>query len=114
MSTPKQEFSLQRPYTLWKIASIAVVAGMTLVTLISFYFIYKLVFSTIDLESEVAGRLAEPHITSFDTNALTKAESALSIKATTSTIDPKNVRAIFVYVSTTPIQYGTSTQKTSF
>ncbi len=92
------------PYTAWRIASILVVLAMTLVTVICFYFTYRLAFGIIDDQSIIAQLQAEPNITPLDTVGAAKASAALTIKEQPP-LYPPLVRNIFVYTSSSPSSY---------
>ncbi len=93
------------PYTAWRIGSILVVAAMTIITIICFYFTYRLAFGIIDDQSNISRLEAEPNITPLSTDEAAKAAAALTIKDEPPTYPPI-VRNIFVYTSSSPSLYA--------
>ncbi len=105
--------SLRRPnaYTLWSIASILLMGIMVACIIGSSYYIYDRVNRTLTDANTIvilnsAARVDDVNIVGFE-----KAKTAIASKTETSTV-PTSLRNIFVFVSTTPPNYATSSTST--
>jgi hypothetical protein len=111
LTLSKKGLVIPSPYTRWRLAGIIVVAVMTIMTVVCFYFIYKSVFGIIDAQSTIARLRAEPNITPLDETGLIKAKEILKLKDTTISY-PSTIRNVFVYASSSPSVYEPSTTTT--
>lgn len=99
----KKNLVLRRPsaYTVWKIISMILIGLMIGSVIVSSYFIYSHVYRTLSDANTIIILNSSTLIDDVNLTGFEKAKQNVENKMPTTTIS-KNLRSIFVFVSTTP------------
>ena len=94
------ERASQRPFLVWRLITFVILVAMGSSFLLSSYFMYIHIYSTLDLANAITVLNSNMNVTVIDTPGYQQSEDKIHIKETLQ-IPPQNIRNIFNYTTTT-------------